>query len=95
MPDPKECRRRALEYVWLSRAPASSQEREAYLNLAKIWLRLAKDLGVANDLENCQRVVEDPDELQYKKARSELPLVCRQLCPATLVDGVRYWHIAD
>ena len=68
MPDPKECRRRALEYVWLSRAPASSQEREAYLNLAKIWLRLAKDLGVANDLENCQCVVEEPDDLQYKKA---------------------------
>ena len=68
MPDPKECRRRALEYVWLSRAPASPQEREAYLNLAKIWLRLAKDLGVANDLENCQRVVEEPDDLQYKKA---------------------------
>jgi hypothetical protein len=46
MPDPKECRQRALEYVWLSRAPASPQEREAYLNLAKIWLRLAKDLRV-------------------------------------------------
>ena len=38
MPDPKECRQRALECVWLSRAPVSPQEREAYLNLAKIWL---------------------------------------------------------
>jgi hypothetical protein len=66
MPDPKECRQRALEYVWLSRAPASPQEREAYLNLAKIWLRLAKDLGVANDLEKCH--VEERDDLQYKKA---------------------------
>jgi hypothetical protein len=63
MPDPKECRQRALEYVWLSRAPASPQE-----NLAKIWLRLAKDLGAANDLENCQRIVEERDDLQYKKA---------------------------
>ena len=68
MSDPKECRQRALECVGLSRAPASPQEREAYLNLAKIWLRLVKDLGVANDLENCQRVVEEPDDLQYKKA---------------------------
>ena len=51
MPDPKECRQRALEYVWLARVPASPQEREAYLNLARIWLRLAKDLGVANDSE--------------------------------------------
>ena len=68
MPDPKECRQRALEYVWLARVPASPQEREAYLNLAKIWLRLAKDLGVANDSENCQRLVEERDDLQYKKA---------------------------
>jgi len=68
MPDPKECRQRALEYVWLSRAPTSPQERESYLNLAKIWLRLAKDLGVANDLENFQRLVEARDDLQYKKA---------------------------
>jgi hypothetical protein len=59
---------RALEYVWLSRALASPQERQAYLNLAKIWLRLAKDLRVANDLENCQRLVEGRDDLQYKKA---------------------------
>ena len=67
MPDPKECRR-ALEHVWLSRAPASPQEREAYLNLAKIWLRLAKDLGVANDLENDQCLLEERNALQYKKA---------------------------
>jgi hypothetical protein len=59
---------RALEYVWLSPALASPQERQAYLNLAKIWLRLAKDLRVANDLENCQRLVEGRDDLQYKKA---------------------------
>ena len=68
MPDPKECRQRALEYVWLSRAPVSPQETEAYLNLAKIWLTLAKDLRVANNLENCQRLVEERDDLQYKKA---------------------------
>ena len=68
MPDPKECCQRALEYVWLSRAPASPQEREAYLNLAKIWLRLAKDLGAANDLENDQRPLEERDALQYKNA---------------------------
>ena len=68
MPDPNECCQRALEYVWLSRAPASPQEREAYLNLAKIWLRLAKDLRVANDLENCQRLVKERDDLQYRKA---------------------------
>ena len=67
MPDPKECRQRALEYVWLSRAPASPQEREAYVNLAKIWLRLAKDLGVANELDNCQRL-EERNDLQYKRA---------------------------
>jgi hypothetical protein len=67
MPDPKECRQRALEYVWLSRAPASPQEREAYLNLAKIWLRLAKDLGVANEQDNCQRL-EERNDLQYKRA---------------------------
>ncbi len=59
MPDPKECRQRALEYVWLARAPAFPQEREAYLNLAKIWLRLANDLVVD---------VEERDDLQYKKA---------------------------
>jgi len=68
MSDPKECRQRALEYVWLSRAPASPQEREAYLNLAKIWLRLVKDLGVANDLENDQCLLEERNALQYKKA---------------------------
>jgi len=67
MPDPEECRHRALEYVWLSRAPASPQEREAYLNLAKIWLRLAKDLGVAHD-KNAQRLLEERDALQYQKA---------------------------
>ena len=59
MPDPKECRQRALEYVWLAQAPASPQEREAYLNLATIWLRLAR----ANDLENSQHT-----DLDYKKA---------------------------
>jgi hypothetical protein len=31
-------------------------------------MRLAKDLRVANNLENCQRVVEERDDLQYKKA---------------------------
>ena len=60
MPDPKECRERAFEYVWL--AQASPQERETYLNIAKIWLRLA------NDLEDSQRFVEERTELQYKKA---------------------------
>lgn len=59
MPDPKECRQRALEYVWLARAPEFPQEREAYLNLAKIWLRLANDLVVD---------VEERDDLRYKKA---------------------------
>ena len=68
MPNPKECRQRALEYVWMARAPASPQEREAYFNLAKIWLRLAKDLGLANDLENSQRLIEERNDLQYKKA---------------------------
>ena len=47
---------------------SSRIKRQAYLNLAKIWLRLAKDLRVANDLENCQRLVEGRDDLQYKKA---------------------------
>ena len=59
MPDPKECRQRAFEYVWLARLPASPQEREAYLKLANIWLRLAKNLAVDG---------EEPDDLQYKKA---------------------------
>ena len=68
MPDPKECHQRAFEYVWLAQAPASPQEREAYFNLAKIWLRLAKDLGLANDLENSQRLIEERNDLQYKKA---------------------------
>ena len=59
MPDPKECRQRAFEYVWLARVPASPQEREAYLKLANIWLRLAKTLSVD---------VEGRDALRYKKA---------------------------
>jgi len=59
MPDPKECRQRAFEYVWLARVPASPQEREAYLKLADIWLRLAKTLSVD---------VEGRDAPRYKKA---------------------------
>jgi hypothetical protein len=62
MPNPKECRQRAFEYVWLAQAAAFLQEREAYFNLAKIWLRLANDLG------NSQRLVEERNDLQYKKA---------------------------
>jgi hypothetical protein len=68
MPDPKECRQRALEYVWLARPPASPQEREVYLKLAKIWLRLANDLGLANDPENSQRLAEERNDLECKKA---------------------------
>ena len=68
MPDPKECRQRALECVWLAQSPASPQEREAYLNLAKIWLRLANDRQLANHLENSQRLVEERNDLEYKKA---------------------------
>jgi hypothetical protein len=59
MPDPKECRQRAFEYVWLARVPVSPQEREAYLKLANIWLRLAKDLTVD---------VVERDGPAYKKA---------------------------
>jgi hypothetical protein len=62
MPDPKECRERAFEYVWLAQVPASPQERETYLNIAKIWLRLA------NALEDSQCLVEERTDLQYKKA---------------------------
>jgi len=62
MPDPKECRQRAFEYVWLAQAPTSPQDREAYFNLAKVWLRLA------NDLEISQHLVEERNDLQYKKA---------------------------
>lgn len=62
MPDPKDCRQRALECVWLSRS--SPQERETYLNLARIWLRLAKDLRY--DLENSERLLDERGE--YKKA---------------------------
>ena len=42
MPDPKECRQRALEYVWLARPPSPPEVREVYLKLAMIWLRLAR-----------------------------------------------------
>jgi hypothetical protein len=50
------------------RPPASPQEREVYLKLAKIWLRLANDLGLANDPENSQRLAEERNDLECKKA---------------------------
>jgi hypothetical protein len=63
MPGPKECLKRAFEYVGLAaQVPASPLESEAYLNVAKILLRLA------NDLERSQHLVEERNEPRYKKA---------------------------
>ncbi len=68
MPDPKECRRYALECVWLAQVPASPQAREAYLNVAKAWLRLANELGFAIAVEKSQRLIEEGNDLEYKNA---------------------------
>ena len=44
MPDPKECRRYALECVWLAQVPEFPQARKAYLSAAKTWLNLQTSL---------------------------------------------------
>jgi hypothetical protein len=54
MPDPKECRRYALECVWLAQVPEFPQARKAYLSAAKTWLKLANELGFATAIEKNQ-----------------------------------------
>jgi hypothetical protein len=61
MPDPTECHRRALECVWMAQAPSSSQERDEYLNLAKLWLILAKGLRKSESLA-------EQSDIHYHKA---------------------------
>jgi hypothetical protein len=68
MPDAKECRRLALECIWLAQAPASPHARETYLNLAKTWLRIANELGLENDIENGKRPVGEQNDFEYKNA---------------------------
>jgi hypothetical protein len=68
MPDPKQCRRYALECVWLAQVPTSPQTRQAYLNVAKTWLRLANELGFAIAVEKNQRLFEEGSDLEYKNA---------------------------
>ena len=67
MPDPKECRRYALECVWLAQVPEFPQARKAYLSAAKTWLKLANELGFATAIEKSQRLTEQ-DDFEYKNA---------------------------
>jgi uncharacterized protein with PIN domain len=68
MPDPKQCRRYALECVWRAQVPRSPQARKAYLNVAEAWLRLADDLGFAIAVEKSQRLIEEGNDLEHKQA---------------------------
>jgi len=67
MPDPKECRRYALECVWLAQVPEFPQARKAYLSAAKTWLKLANQLGFATAIEKSQPLTEQ-DDFEYKNA---------------------------
>ena len=67
MLDPKECRRYALECVWLAQVPEFPQARKAYLSAAKTWLKLANELGFATAIEKSQRLTEQ-DDFEYKNA---------------------------
>jgi hypothetical protein len=67
MPDPKECRRYALECVWLAQVPEFPQARKAYLSAAKTWLKLANELDFASAVEKSQRLTEQ-DDFEYKNA---------------------------
>src|SRR5262245_16365456 len=67
MPNPKECRRYALECVWLAQVPEFPQARKAYLSAAKTWLKLANELDFASAVEKSQRLTEQ-DDFEYKNA---------------------------
>ena len=64
---PSECRRYALECVWLAQVPEFPQARKAYLSAAKTWLKLANELGLASAIEKSQRLAEQ-DDFEYKNA---------------------------